>query len=152
MSDSTICGCIPRCCMVLRQTESVKITMWSERKLVHGPSLCLVQPCWYKWEKFDQLELFVNEYCLIENELDPGRNRYVKKYGINCGVILGNSCVLFYLLVCSFVAYFIFSPPIDLCRISFAHTNSFTFFLNLYRNAVFLATMSCSHSSFVVRL
>lgn len=68
--------------MVLRETQSVTLTMWSERKLIHGPNLCLVQPCWYSWERFEMLELFVNQYALIENALDPEKNRYVLKSAI----------------------------------------------------------------------
>ena len=77
--DNCFFGCIPRCCMILRETDSVRISSCSDKEVVHGPSLCVCRSCFNDWERFSKIELFINEFTLVENVLDPTKNRYVNK-------------------------------------------------------------------------
>ena len=95
MKDSYICGCIPRCCMILRETEGVILTTWDDKKLIYGPNLCLVQPCWYEWERIEKVELFVNEFILIENSQDPSKNRFVNFIFLSLRVVTSFFYVVF---------------------------------------------------------
>jgi len=55
--------------MILRETDSVRISSCSDKEVVHGPSLCVCRSCFNDWERFSKIELFINEFTLIENVL-----------------------------------------------------------------------------------
>ena len=74
--ESDFC-CIPTCCMTLRQNESLILTGCSSTQVIHGPYLCYCNvPCLYKWEIQEKVELFVNDYVVVMNTLDPSLSRY----------------------------------------------------------------------------
>ena len=93
MSEETcVCVCIPRCFMVLRETESVRIESCYDRHIIHGPNLfACAYPC-MEWTKYEKVELFVNEFTLIENSLDPDQNRCVGSDGTYAFLVSFSFC------------------------------------------------------------
>ena len=74
---SYCCGCLPRCCITLRQNESLVLTGCSSAEVIHGPSLCECHlPCLFGWEVQEKVELFVNDYVMVINTMDPKLSRY----------------------------------------------------------------------------
>lgn len=76
--ESIFCGCLPRCCITLHQNETLVLTGCADKEIYHGPSLCICRPlpC-YTWEVENKYELFINEYVLVRNTLDPTEDRFV---------------------------------------------------------------------------
>ena len=45
--------------------------------MIHGPSLCECHlPCLYGWEVQQKVELFINDYVMVMNTIDPTLSRY----------------------------------------------------------------------------
>lgn len=63
--------------MTLHQNETLVLTGCADKAVYHGPSLCICRPlpC-YTWEVESKYELFINEYVLIRNVLDPTEDRF----------------------------------------------------------------------------
>ena len=71
------CACMPRCCITLGQNDTLILTGCSSKEITHGPHLCVVgMPFMYTWEVQKKVELFINEYVMVKNFLNPNLSRY----------------------------------------------------------------------------
>jgi hypothetical protein len=77
MDYSSCCG-LPRCCITINQNETLVLAGCADQQMIHGPELCIFRPnmCCYSWRIYKKVELFVNEYVLVRNTLNPKEDRY----------------------------------------------------------------------------